>query len=383
MRKVWIYSLLLIGGMVLSQVLPGVLGDACRYYRETSRFASMVLLGFIMIRVGMEFEIRKDRLGSYGWDYAVAMTAAAFPWIFCAFYFIGFLDPGGSFLSWESWKSALLGARFAAPTSAGILFSMLAAAGLAGTWVYRKARVLAIFDDLDTVLLMIPLKMLIVGFKPQLIVVLFVSAFLLLLAWYRFHSIRMRASWAWILLYALLIASAAEAVHWVSLLVDEVAPVHFEVLLPAFVLGCMIVHPPARERDEKTEERAATLVSGVFMVLVGLSLPFLFGRNETEAAMPWAWVAVHVAVVTLLSNVGKMFPLLCYRKEATIRERLALCVGMFPRGEVGAGVLMVSMSYGLGRAQYTVAILSLALNLVLTGVFITAVRALIAAPARA
>ena len=57
----------------------------------------------------------------------------------------------------NSWTEALLAGRFAAPTSAGILFSMLAAAGLSGTWVFRKARVLAIFDDLDTVLLMIPL----------------------------------------------------------------------------------------------------------------------------------------------------------------------------------------------------------------------------------
>lgn len=43
-----------------------------------------------------------------------------------------------------------------------------------------------------------------------------------------------------------------------------------------------------------------------------------------------------------------MFPFFCYRKEATIRERLALSIAIFPRGEVGAGVLVVSMGYGLG-----------------------------------
>jgi Kef-type K+ transport system membrane component KefB len=381
MRKVWIYSLLLLTGMVLSQALPPLMGSSYSAVREAFRFASMVLLGFIMIRVGMEFELRKDRLSSYGWDYVVAMTAAAFPWVFCALYFIAFLDPGGSFLSWDSWKNALLGARFAAPTSAGILFSMLAAAGLAGTWVFRKARILAIFDDLDTVLLMIPLKMLIVGFKPQLTVVLAVSAFLLLAAWYRLHSLRLRATWPWVLGYSILIAAAAEAVHWASRLVDEVAPVHFEVLLPAFVLGCMMVHPRRRPREALSEEKMSTAVSGAFMVLVGLSLPSLFGTEGSP--MPWAWVAVHVAAITGLANLGKMFPLLCYRKEATLSERLALCVGMFPRGEVGAGVLMVSLAYGLNRSQYTVAILSLALNLVLTGVFITIVRRLIAPPERA
>jgi len=44
---------------------------------------------------------------------------------------------------------------------------MLAAAGLSSTWLFRKARVLAIFDDLDTVLLMIALKMLIVDLVWQ------------------------------------------------------------------------------------------------------------------------------------------------------------------------------------------------------------------------
>lgn len=72
-----------------------------------------------------------------------------------------------------------------------------------------------------------------------------------------------------------------------------------------------------------------------------------------------------------------MFPFFRYRKEATIRERLALSISMFPRGEVGAGVLVVSMGYGLGGTALTVAVLSLALNLLLTGVFIIAVKKLI------
>ena len=50
---------------------------------------------------------------------------------------------------------------------------------------------------------------------------------------------------------------------------------------------------------------------------------------------------------------------------------------MFPRGEVGAGVLVVSIGYGLGGIALTVAVLSLAFNLLLTGVFIIAVKKLI------
>jgi amino acid permease len=49
---------------------------------------------------------------------------------------------------------------------------------------------------------------------------------------------------------------------------------------------------------------------------------------------------------------------------------------MWPRGEVGAGVLVISVTYGIGGPVVTVAMLSLALNLLLTGVFIYVVRRL-------
>ena len=66
-------------------------------------------------------------------------------------------------------------------------------------------------------------------------------------------------------------------------------------------------------------------------------------------------------------------------KEATVRERLAVAVAMWPRGEVGAGVLLVSLAYGIGGPVLTVAMLSLALNISLTGVFILIVKRLLAA----
>ena len=101
---------------------------------------------------------------------------------------------------------------------------------------------------------------------------------------------------------------------------------------------------------------------------------------KLEGGIGWGMIAVHVLIVTLLSNLGKMFPLLCYRREASVRERLALSIGMWPRGEVGAGVLVVALFYALGGPAITVAILSLALNLLLTGAFIVVVKKLIARP---
>jgi hypothetical protein len=310
-----------------------------------------------------------------------------------------------------------------------VLFAMLAAAGLGTTWLFRKARVLAIFDDLDTVLLMVPLKMLIVGlaWQPGLVVV--VMAAMLAIAYLFLHKVRIPVTWPWVLGYSAGIAGISEFVYKSSKLIDESVPVHIEVLLPAFVVGCIMAYPrgggsragdgagPHAEIETPTEKRVAIAVAAVFMVLVGLSMPKILGADlavpggamaevveptlhaggapaaEVAAAevgrahdvgrftsaqppMRWPEVAAHVLVLTVLINIGKMFPALCYRKEAHWRERLAVAISMWPRGEVGAGVLVISLSYGIGGPVVTVAMLSLTLNLLLTGAFIYVVKRL-------
>jgi hypothetical protein len=380
MTKVLAYSLLLLAGLAGSQLLPA-LGAAEEAVRTGVRLATTGLLGFIMIHVGYEFVLDRTRLRSYGVDYGVAATAAAFPWIFCTLYFLAVLMPAGSLTSLQAWTEALLAGRFAAPTSAGVLFSMLAAAGLSATWVFRKARVLAIFDDLDTILLMIPLKMLIVGLAWQLGVVVAVMAVLIWVAWRYMRRLRAPVSWPFVLGYAAGMVLVAEIIHVTSLHLDDVVPIHLEILLPAFVLGCVLAHPTGAEAhvlESRGEARAATVVSGAFMVLVGLSMPALDLSGELGVAS----LVGHTLAITLLSNLGKMFPVFCYRGEASLQERLAVCIAMWPRGEVGAGVLVVSLGYGIGGAMIPVAVLSLALNLALTGVFILAVKRLLGAAER-
>jgi len=187
------------------------------------------------------------------------------------------------------------------------------------------------------------------------------------------------------MLYAGLITIVSEIFYLTSKFIDDVVPVHLEVLLPAFVLGCMLRRPlghdphadDAREGHEEgledpKEQRVAMFVTALFMLLVGLSMPAI-----TSGDVQWSVLLLHVVLITVLLNIGKMFPIFCYSKEATLRERLALSIAMFPRGEVGAGVLVVSMSYGLYGTAITVASLSLALNLLFTGVFITIVKKLL------
>ncbi len=390
MRKVLLFSLLLIGGLVAGQILPGSLA-AAGAWTETVQILTMICLGTIMIHVGYEFDVDRSRLRPYAVDYGVAFTSASFPWILATLYLLVVVAPPADWSAGGAWKQALLAGRFAAPTSAGVLFAMLAAAGLSATWTFRKTRILAIFDDLDTVLLMIPLKMLMVGLRWQLGLIVVVMAALLWLAWSRLHRIRMPVTWRWVLGYATAITLVSEAIYVLSKTLDEVVPIHIEVLLPAFVLGCVMARPRGadphgddgrdghQEGPESPEEqRAATVVSAVFMVLVGLSMPRL-----AAGGVGWGTLLLHTLALTVLSNLGKMYPLLVYRGEAHWRERLAVCVAMFPRGEVGAGVLVVSLSYGVDQRMVAPAVLSLALNLLLTGPFIVIVKRLLATvPAR-
>jgi hypothetical protein len=401
MKKVALFSVLLIVGLAGSQILPTWLGVAYPILAELISILTLIALAFIMIHVGYEFELDKTRLKSYGWDYVVAMTAAAFPWIFVALYFIYIMLPPDLWGQWDAWKEVLLASRFAAPTSAGVLFSMLAAAGLSATWLFRKARVLAIFDDLDTVLLMIPLKMMIVGLAWQLGVIVIIMFVLLWLAWKYMRQLQIPITWRWVLGYSTAIVAVTEILYLFTKSIDPDIPIHIEVLLPAFVLGVLLKRPAGtdphshdnveghQEGPETPEEqRVSTIISAIFMLLVGLSMPAIFGAgaplketalNMTASQPPLSagTLALHVLAVTLLSNLGKMFPALVYRKEAHWKERLAVAIGMWPRGEVGAGILIISLGYGIGGPVVTVAVLSLALNLLLTGVFIWIVKRLL------
>ena len=383
MKRVALFSLLLTTGLVLSQVLPGLRASHSTLSLAV-KLLTMTALAFIMIDVGREFEIDKSRLRAYGWDYLVAMTAATFPWLLVSGYFLLFLLPTGAFGSLAAWREALLAGRFAAPTSAGLLFTMLAAAGLGATWVFRKARVLAIFDDLDTVVLMIPLKMLMVGLVWQMGATLAIMVVQLWIAWRWLHSLALPGTWPWILAYSAALTAVCEGIYLFSTLIDDTVPVHIEVLLPAFVLGCVMKGHGDPGRRAKF---VTNVVSACFMLLVGLSMPAFVGLAQedkptdsvsAELAVPgWSSLVLHTLAVTALANAGKMFPLACYRREASFRERFALAVAMWPRGEVGAGVLVLGVSYGLGGPMVAVASFSLALNLLLTGPYILLVKRLI------
>ena len=385
MKKILLFSFFLVIGLVVSQFLPAMVGENYSMVKTISNTLLYVCLAFIMINVGREFEMDKTRWKSYTEDYFIAMATAAFPWIFVALYYMFVLLPDIYWSSGEAWKENLLLSRFAAPTSAGILVTMLAAAGLKASWVYKKVQVLAIFDDLDTILLMIPLQIMMVGLRWQLGVIILIVMVLLMLGWKKMGTYNMRQDWKAILLYAIVTLAITQGVYLVSKhFYGEDASIHIEVLLPAFVLGMIMKH---KHIDTKVEHNVATAISFLFMFLVGVSMPVFFGidfaKQSAEAAtitgaqpmMSWPMILLHVLIVSFLSNIGKLFPLFFYRDRRK-RERLALSIGMFTRGEVGAGIIFIALGYNLGGPALMISVLTIVFNLILTGIFVVWVEKL-------
>lgn len=383
MKKVVAFSLMLMLGLVLSQLLPSQMGAAYGELKHSVELMLGVCLAFIMINVGREFEIDKSNVRIYVKDYLVAMLAAALPWLFIAIYYIFAIMPTEWWGRGDVWTETLLLSRFAAPTSAGILFSMLAAMNLQKSWIYQKAQTLAIFDDLDTIILMVPLQVAMIGeMNWQMVAMLTVIFAMFFVGWRYMSRLNISQKWYAIIVYAMLVYGATLFVYYITdHFFGEKGAIHIEVLLPAFIFGMIINY---RHIGGKTEEGVSTAISLVFMLLVGMSMPLIEMNGSTVgessdsiiATVPMmsGWeIAFHVVVVTILSNLGKLAPMFFYR-DRSLTERFALSVGMFTRGEVGAGVIFIALGYNIGGPILLISVLTLVLNLILTIGFVYVVK---------
>lgn len=384
MKKVVAFSLMLMLGLVLSQLLPSHMGASYGELKHVVELMLGVCLAFIMINVGREFEIDKSNVRVYVKDYLVAMLAAALPWIFIAVYYIFVIMPSEWWGKGEVWTETLLLSRFAAPTSAGILFSMLAAMNLQKSWIYQKAQTLAIFDDLDTIILMVPLQVAMIGEMNWQMLAMLTVIFLMFFAGWRYMSrLNVSEKWYAIIIYAILVYGSTLLVYYLTdHFFGEKGAIHIEVLLPAFIFGMIINY---HHIGGKVEEGVSTTISLIFMLLVGMSMPLIEmsgasasseGSDSIIATIPMmsGWmIALHVVVVTILSNVGKLAPMLFYR-DRSLTERFALSVGMFTRGEVGAGVIFIALGYNIGGPILLISVLTLVLNLILTIGFVYVVK---------
>jgi hypothetical protein len=400
MAQVAKLSALLVIGLLLSQLLPHEKGSLLYSLHGPLHAAMLILLNYIMFGVGEEFELDKNRLASYKIDVVAGVAQAALPWLFAAAYFAVFLAPKSILSEPVFWIELLIICRFASPTSAGVLFSMLEAAGLARTWVYGKARLLAVIDDVATILLMVPLSMAKIGLRPELIIVVLGMAFVGWMAWTFLHKLPLKVSWPWRFVYGVLIFLVTEGIAQASTALGATVPAHIEGLLVAFALGAMAKRPAGVDihADDAVEghhsgditpwdRRIGTLVSYVFIFLVGLTTPAIFGETNGDGVTglvstipmpPLGEMLLHVVALTVIINIGKMATIFFFGNEADFWARLALSIGMFPRGEVGAGVLVGSAIYGITGPVVSISTLTLAANLCLTIGFILLVRFFIA-----
>jgi hypothetical protein len=143
--------------------------------------------------------------------------------------------------------------------------------------------------------------------------------------------------------------------------------------------------PEEKEKDHDEggesalEEYVRTAISLTFMILVGLSMPALIGKNAQDqgGGLSPGIIVFHVIMVSILMILGKMFPVFCYRDEAKVNGRTALCLGMCPRGEVGASIIVISLELGITGPAIIVAMCALGINLVMSGGFIACVKFLL------
>ncbi len=384
MKKIFSFSLLLILGLVASQILPGMLGESYPAFRAGATTFLYVCLSFIMINVGREFEIDKKTLAllcrglfhRYGYG---SRTLAAHRSVLCFRVVAARVLGQWRRLERESVVEPFCRSDFGRHP----VHDARGPAAQAKLDVSENSGA-GDFDDLDTILLMIPLQILMIGLRWQLFVVVVIVFLLLWLGWKKLSTYELRQDWWAILTYSVVVFGVTQLVYLLSkYYFGEEGSIHIEVLLPAFVLGMVM---KTRHVESRGERMAASGISFLFMFLVGLSMPLFIGMTAAtgEAAssvtgsqpmMSWGVIAFHVVIVSLLSNLGKLFPMFFYR-DRKLSERLALSIGMFTRGEVGAGVIFIALGYSLGGPALVISVLTLVLNLVLTGIFVVWVKKL-------
>ena len=80
MKKLFLFSVLLLLGICGSQLFLWVDGEKKEVLQLIVKNITLVCVAFIMIHEGLEFVIDKSLLQNYGWDYFVAFMVAIAIW---------------------------------------------------------------------------------------------------------------------------------------------------------------------------------------------------------------------------------------------------------------------------------------------------------------
>jgi tellurite resistance protein TehA-like permease len=83
-----------------------------------------------------------------------------------------------------------------------------------------------------------------------LLVVTAIMFALLAIAWCKLHKFRLPFSWYWSFAYAALVTTVCKVLHVATHYHIDMVLIYIDVLLPAFVIGCIVDTPVAREERE-------------------------------------------------------------------------------------------------------------------------------------
>merc|ERR1712137_936299 len=402
--KILVYSFLMCLGLAISQYIPQAEDDEFGFY---VRLPAGIALSYIIVHVGLDFEIVKWRLPTYALDFFVATSAALVP-LLVIFGYLKYVCGSHSLPPHWYVKDALgtsqglLLSVFSAPTSAGMLISMMEAADLKHTWVFKKASMLAILDDIDSLVFIAFMRILAIPgesvdlahFGPVI-----TTVGLLMLAWFNIHKYVIPHSWPWVMAYAIIIGTCLWCVegltrsyphnHWIFVVA---------VLIPSFTLGCLTYDPKMEtsqsykhieielsekfiEQQEYIDSHAPcmeTFMGCAFMFFVGLSMPGLGALGHIHVSA----VVFHVAMINILMLLGKLLICFFYSDETDRTQRLALGLAMCPRGDIGASVIIITIQTLKGQinvAYLGIVVLSVITNLVLSCFLIVYVKKLASA----
>jgi len=401
--KILVYSFLMCLGLAISQFIPQALDDEFGFY---VRLPAGIALSYIIVHVGLDFEIVKWRLPTYAVDFFVATSAALIPLV-VVFWYLKYVC--GSHSLPEHWfipqalgtSQGLLLSVFSAPTSAGMLISMMEAADLKHTWVFKKASMLAILDDIDSLVFIAFMRILAISgagvdlrhFGPVILTV-----GLLTIAWFNIHKFVIPHSWPWVLMYAFILGTGFWIIEGIT---REFPHCNFifvvAVLIPSFTLGCVTYDPKMEtsqsykhieielseefiERQEYIDSHAPcmeTFMGCAFMFFVGLSMPSLTAlKTITTSALIF-----HVVMINILMLLGKLIICFFYSNETTKTQRIALGLAMCPRGEIGASVIIITIQTlkdQIDPSYLGIVVLSVIMNLVSSCALIVYVKKLAA-----
>ncbi|GAB1359471.1 hypothetical protein MASR1M31_12550 [Porphyromonadaceae bacterium] len=151
MRKVLQYS---FSGLLVSQFLPGMVGEKIDSIKAFTNVLLYICLGFIMINVGREFEMDKSKWKSYAEDYFIAMAYSSNA--------MDYDRPFITFLCYSLQSCGLIGRlgkrisiakSFCSPYFSRDSFHNAGGDGLKSSWIYKKIQVsFRDIHDLDTIL---------------------------------------------------------------------------------------------------------------------------------------------------------------------------------------------------------------------------------------